>query len=165
MSEGRRGHTARHPRRLKVLPPAAADIVRLGEDDPALELAANVYISLIEDGRLDGQELKDMPSYGDLSDCCKVYFAVNPAKKPTHRIVYQIVGVETSGAQRVEVVEVVAVEARGEGYVYLLASDRLGRLPLETQPRKKRIHLAVIEQRGATRKARRGQGPGSPSMG
>ncbi|MBK5224177.1 MAG: hypothetical protein JJE52_15145 [Acidimicrobiia bacterium] len=53
-------------------------------------------------------------------------------------------------------VEVVAVEARDEGYVYLLVAERLGRLPEETKARKKRTHEAVVARRGAQRQAQPG---------
>lgn len=66
--------------------------------------------------------------YGDLADCRKWYFG--PAGRPqsTHRLVYQ----ESAGGG-VEVLEVIAVEGRPGGYVYMLAADRLGRLPAGTR--------------------------------
>lgn len=127
----------------------------MGEDDPALELRATALVTLVEAGRVTGQPLNDLPAYGDLSDCRKVYFGTGASARPTHRLVYQVLGVEDDGTEVVEVVEVVAVEAREEGYVYLLAADRLGRLPEETKPRKKRTHEAVIARRGDARKAKR----------
>lgn len=147
--------TSATARRLTLLPAAQADIARLGEDDPALELRATALVTLVQAGRVAGQPLKDLPTYGDLSDCRKVYFGTGASTKPTHRLVYQVVDVEDDGTEVVEVVEIVAVEARDEGYVYLLASDRLGRLPEETKPRKKRTHEAVIARRGAARKEQR----------
>lgn len=118
-----------------------------------LELRATALVELVRDGRVTGKGLESLPSYGDLSDCRKVYFAATGSGPPTHRLVYQVV--DDAALEVVEVVEVVAIEARDEGYVYLLASDRLGRLPEETQPRKKRTHEAVIARRGAQRKAQR----------
>lgn len=59
---------------------------------------------------------------------------------------YQVV--EAAGIATIEVVAVVAVEARDDGYVYLLASKRLGRLPTETQPKLDRVHQQFIAKRG-----------------
>ena len=154
-SESEVANSGPAPRRVTVLAAAQADIARLGEDDPALELRATALVELIRAGRVTGGELRNLPMYGDLSDCRKVYFAATRDGPPTHRLVYQVVGTDDDGAEELEVVEVVAVEARDEGYVYLLAADRLQRLPEETKPKKKRVHEATIARRGAQRAAKR----------
>ena len=142
-------------RRLTVLLAADGDVRRLGEDDPRLELRALGLISLIADGRVRGDDLQHLPLYGDLSDCRKVYFGALGDGRPTHRLVYQVVGVDDDGVEAVEVVEVVAVEAREDGYAYLLAALRLGRLPDDTRPEAKRVDQNVKARRGAARKERK----------
>ncbi|HEY5014184.1 MAG TPA: hypothetical protein VIK61_15985 [Acidimicrobiia bacterium] len=105
----------------------------------------------MKDGEVVGQPLALLPSYGDLSDCRKIYFGVD-ANAPTHRIVYR----EFPDGS-VQVVEVVAVEARDEGYVYLLAASRLNVLPAETRAKLNRVHQAVVQRRGARPTERRGR--------
>lgn len=95
-------------------------------------MRARALIDLVEAGLVTGEPLKLLASYGDLSDCRKVYFSAT-GNGATHRLVYQVV--EAVGIATIEVVAVVAVEARDDGYVHLLASKRLGRLPAETQPK------------------------------
>ncbi len=114
-------------RKVVLLRASAADLGRLGEDDERLERRAGALLSLLESGQVTGQPLSLLPSYGDLSDCRKIYFGVS-AGLATHRIVYRDVPpANQRHAPVIEVVEVVAVEARSEGYAYLLASQRLGR--------------------------------------
>ncbi len=85
-----------------------------------------------------------MAKTGDLSDCRKLYFGLgNP---PSHRIVYRVLD------ETIEIIEIVAVEARADMYVYLLAALRLGRLPAETKPQLNRVHQQIIAKR-----ARRGR--------
>lgn len=103
----------------------------------------------MKDGVVAGQPLELLPSYGDLSNCRKIYFGTD-GDTITHRIVYR--GYPDGSVQ---VVEVVAVEARDEGYVYLLAAARLNVLPQETRPQLTRVHQAVIKRRGDERKRRR----------
>lgn len=62
-------------------------------------------------------------SAGDLSDCRKLYFGLGPSLD-SHRIVCKR---RPNGD--VEVLEIVAVETRGQSYAHLLAAQRLGRLP------------------------------------
>lgn len=92
-----------------------------------------------------------MASYGDLSDCFKVYFGTTD--EPTHRIVYRHLD-----DGDIEVIEAVAVEARADGYVYLLAASRLGRLPKESKRRFDRIHQAMIALRSSRKGAARPPG-------
>jgi hypothetical protein len=137
----------RSQRRLTVIPADDADIGRLAKDNPRLALRARAVIGLIATGEITGAPLQLMASYGDLTDCRKVYFGVTDT--PTHRLVYQIVG-EGSKA-RLEVVEVVAVEAGAEGYVYLLAAHRLNRLPAESLPELGRVHQREIARRSSNK--------------
>jgi hypothetical protein len=146
------------PRRLTVLPAAEADIQRIGQDDPRLALQALARIDLLRAGRLEGKPLRDMASTGDLRDCRKIYFAGTRDEKPTHRLVYRVTGHDADGREEIEVVDVVAVEARDEAYVYLLAAKRLGVLPRESEPRFNRLHQQVIAQRAAARKAKGAEG-------
>lgn len=105
-------------------------------------------IDLVVEGEIEGVELQLLPAYGDLTDCRKVYFGLT--SEPTHRIVYRL---DSSGI--VEVIEVVAIEQRDEGYVYLLAAQRLARLPPEAKPRFDRVHQSVIKRRSAGTKRHR----------
>lgn len=132
-------------RRLSVAPAAQADLKRLNEDDPRLAARARGLIGLIESGEITGKELQLLASYGDLRDCRKVYFGRN-GDEITHRVVYRS---DETGA--VEVVEVMAVESRDEGYAYLLAASRL---PNETRPKLNRVHQAVIAARSQRRRDR-----------
>ncbi len=84
-----------------------------------------------------------------MSDCRKIYFSAT-GNGATHRLVYQVL--EEAREERIEVVAVVAVENRDDGYVYLLAANRLGRLPVETKPKLNRVHQRFIAQRGKKRK-------------
>ena len=72
---------------LDIRPKARADILRLAEDDPTLADRIVVLLRQLENGTLTGEPLTEMPRYGFLADCCKVYFGA-PRKAPnTHRIV------------------------------------------------------------------------------
>lgn len=133
-------------RHLSVAPAAAADLKRLNEDDPRLAARARALIGLIESGEVTGKNLELLASYGDLRDCRKVYFG-RTGQDISHRIVYRS---DETGV--VEVVEVVAVESREEGYAYLLAANRLGRLPSETRRKFNRVHQGVITRRSARRR-------------
>lgn len=135
-------------RRWRAVPAAEDDFRRLEEDDARLPLRAVALLDLIAVGKLKGEILKDSAFYGDLSDHYKFYFGLTD--KPTHRIVYR----EIPGGG-IHVVEVVVVEQRDEGYVYLLASNRLGRLPDSTRKAFNRVHQKVIARRGEMRRARR----------
>ena len=139
------------PRRvLDIRPKAQDDIRRLAEDNPKLPTRISMLFHLLENGTLTGEPLKDMARYGPLSDCYKVYFGAPGMPQNTHRIVHRL---RLDGT--IEVVEVVVVEERSEGYVYLLAADRLGRLPAESKPALEAEHQERIARRGAQRKARK----------
>ena len=127
-------------RQLRYLAAAKADLERLKGDDPRLADRARAHLKLLEDGRQDGLPLELLPRYGDLSDCRKIYFGVT--NEPTHRIVYH-----QSEDGGVEIAEIVAIESRPEGYVYLLAASRLGRLPDESKPRFMDLHQKKIGER------------------
>jgi hypothetical protein len=131
-------------RRWQAHPAAEQDLIRLGNDHPRLPLRAIALLDLIDAGRLSGTPLADSAFYGDLSDCFKFYFGLGEA--PTHRLVYR-----SLADGRVEVLELIAAEQREHGYVYLLASKRLGRLPVTTQRAFDRIHQTVIRRRGTKR--------------
>ena len=133
-------------RQLSVAPAATADLKRLHEDDPKLASRARALLGLIEAGEVTGQSLELLASYGDLRDCRKVYFG-RTGQDISHRIVYR-----SDDAGVVEVVEVVAVESREEGYAYLLAASRLGRLPSETRRKFNRVHQGVIARRSQRRR-------------
>ncbi|CAB4572639.1 MAG: hypothetical protein F2534_12825 [Actinobacteria bacterium] len=134
-------------RKWRAHPAVEKDIERLGEDDPRLKVRAVALLDLLADGKVAGEELKDMAFYGDLSDCFKFYFGITGGAI-THRIVYR-----TLADGGIEIVEAIAVEEREEGYVYLLASHRLGRLPDTAKKAFNRAHQKVIARRGAIRKA------------
>lgn len=131
------------PRRRKArfLEAAKADVGRLAQDDPQLAVLALRKVRDLENRTVDGTPLEEMASTGDLRDCRKLYFG--PGDPPSHRIVYRDLG-ESGG---VEVVEVVALEARDELYAYLLAAARLGRLPIGSKRRFNRLHQQVIQRR------------------
>jgi ParE toxin of type II toxin-antitoxin system, parDE len=134
--------------RADFLPAAKADLQRLEEDDPQLPRLALRKVRDLITGAAQGQSLAEMAATGDLSDCRKVYFG--PGQPPTHRIVYR----ENSDGD-IEVIEIVAIEARKEMYAYLLAAVRLKRLPAESKSRFDRVHQSVIARRGVVRKTRR----------
>jgi hypothetical protein len=132
---------ARPERRTVTLTTGAlADLKRLGADDRALPRLALVKLRDYEAGHIDAVPLRSMAKTGELGDCRKIYFGLgNP---PSHRIVVQHLDETT-----IEIVEVVAVEARQDAYAYLLAANRLGRLPRETKPEFDRVHQTVIARR------------------
>jgi hypothetical protein len=136
----------RRPRQARFLAAAKADVGRLAEDDPQLAVLALRKVRELENRVIDGVPFEEMAATGDLRDCRKLYFG--PGDPPSHRIVYRDLG--ESG--RVEVVEVVAVEAREELYAYLLAASRLGRLPVESKRRFNRLHQQVIQRRASRRR-------------
>lgn len=138
-------------RRVEYLGAAVADLERLKGDDVALYQRARGLLDLVEANEYDGVPLKEMSKYGDLSNCRKIYFGHGPARN-SHRIVYQMAEPEEGGDLRVEVIEVVAVEARDDGYVYLKAAERLGLLPAETRPTLKRAQQRRIDDRAARKK-------------
>ena len=128
----------RESRRVDFLVAAVKDLDRL---TPALRRIAIGLVHDVAERRLDGEPLHSVARAGDLGDCRKIYFGVgNPG---SHRIVYRLLD---DGS--VEVVEIVAIEAREDAYVYLLASIRLGRLPSETRPQFDRLHQRLIAERG-----------------
>lgn len=135
-------------RQAHYLPAATADLARLEQDNHRLVVRAQALVELVVDREIEGAELKLLASYGDLSDCRKVYFG--DTTEPTHRIVYRLLD-----DHAIEVVEVVAVEQREEGYVYLLAAQRLARLPAETKKRLNRVHQGVIKRRSESRRRQR----------
>lgn len=135
-------------RRAHYLPAATADLGGLEQDNHRLVVRAQALVELVVDREIEGEELKLLASYGDLSDCRKIYFGVT--SEPTHRIVYRLLADE-----EIEVVQVVAVEQREEGYVYLLAAQRLARLPGETKKRLNRVHQGVIKRRSESRRRQR----------
>ncbi len=137
---------ARPRRRTVTLTSAAlADLKRLGEDNPDLPGLALAMLKAYEIGRVDAIPLRAMAKTGDLGDCRKIYFG--PGAPPSHRIVIRHLDETT-----VELVEVVAVEARQDAYAYLLAANRLGRIPRETKPEFDAVHQAVIARRARAKK-------------
>lgn len=132
-------------RRATFVDAAGADIGRLAGDDRRLAALALRVVRDLELGVVDGEPLEEMALTGDLSDCRKLYFGFG--SPPSHRIVYRQLGQDRT----VEIVEVVAVEAREHLYAYLHASSRLGRLPWESRRRFSRLHQDVITRRRAKR--------------
>ncbi len=131
-------------RRLEYLPAAVADLKRLQQDDPVLAAEAGRILADVAAGRRDGEPLSAMAATGDLSDCRKIYFGHR--NQPTHRIVLQQ---RPDGT--LEVLLVVAVEARADAYVYLLSAERLQRLPQPQQPNLDRLRQERIAQRARRR--------------
>lgn len=87
---------------------ATADLGRLEQDNHRLVVRAQALVELVVDRIIEGEELKLPASYGDLSDCRKIYFGVTA--EPTHRIVYRLLTDD-----EIEVAEVVMIEQREEG--------------------------------------------------
>lgn len=136
---------ARPKRHTVTLTSAAlADLNRLADENPDLPRLALAKLKEYEAGLVDAVPLRAMAKTGDLGDCRKIYFG--PGNPPSHRIV-----VHHLDKSVVEVVEVVAVEARQDAYAYLLAANRLGRLPRETKPEFDRVHQTVIARRAHKR--------------
>jgi len=139
-------------RQLSWLAAAEADVGRIDAEDPAVAKLALRLAKKLEAGTISGVRLEDMSRTGDLSDCFKVLFGVgNP---PSHRLTYRQIEPAEPTVQVgpvVEVVEVVAVEQRDQGYVYLLTASRLGRLPAETKSLYNRVHQSVIQRRSNKR--------------
>jgi len=134
-------------RKAVFLRAAEQDLVRLGQDDPDLPRLALGKIRDLESGAVEGERLHEMAATGDLSECRKLYFG--KGSPPTHRIVYR--DLQDGG---VEVLEIIAIEARQDLYAYLLAAVRLGRLPPESDRRYTRVHQEVIKRRSARRTRR-----------
>lgn len=133
-------------RRALFLNAAKADVARLAEDDRRLAQVALQRVRDLELRKVEGVPLTDMALTGDLGDCRKLYFGIG--EPPLHRIVYRELG--PSG--EIEILEIVAVEARDELYAYLLAAARLGRLPEESRPRFNRLHQQIIRGRAGRRR-------------
>lgn len=134
-------------RKVTYTEAAGKDLARLKGDDPTLANRARNLAKLLQLGEITGFPLTEMPKYGDLSDCRKIYFGT-PSEPKSYRIVYQ----DGPSAGDVEVLEVVAVEARDDGYVYLQAAKRLGRLPSESEAKLKHVHQRRIRDRAARAK-------------
>ena len=137
---------ARRRRRVSFLEAARADVARLAQDDSRLATLALRRIQALEAGLVEGVPLQEMAVTGDLGDCRKLYFGFGDP--PSHRIVYRDLG--SSGG--LEIVEIVAVEAREELYAYLLAAHRLGRLPSTSKRRFNRFHQQVMGRRAERRR-------------
>lgn len=138
----------RPPRRATFLRAALQDVERLSGDDPRLGELALKRVRELERYEVEGVPLVDMAATGDVSDCRKLCFGIG--SPPSHRIVYRDLG-EHGG---IEVVEVVAIEARSELYAYLLAANRLKRLPDESKSRLSRVHQQAIAKRAERRPKR-----------
>lgn len=138
---------AAHRREVTFLKAAKDDVGRLYEDAPDIARHALSKVRDLAAGRVEGQPLQDLAKGGDLGDCHKLYFGLgNP---PSHRIVYRHIG---RSPQKVEILEIVAIESRTDMYVYLLAAARLGRIPVETKPHFNRLQQEVIASRADKRK-------------
>jgi hypothetical protein len=136
---------SRKLRTLQIRPEAREDVRRLIKLDRRLAVVASTALRDIANGTTVGVPLEKMAKFGDLSDCRKVYFGYgNP---PTHRIVYRELDEET-----IEIIDVVALESREDAYVYLLAAERLRRLPEETQQEFKSVHQRIIAKRALKKK-------------
>jgi hypothetical protein len=136
---------SRKLRTLQIRPEAREDVRRLTKLDRRLAVVASTALRNIANGTTVGVPLEKMAKFGDLSDCRKVYFGYgNP---PTHRIVYRELDEET-----IEIIDVVALESREDAYVYLLAAERLRRLPDETQQEFKSVHQRIIAKRALKKK-------------
>ena len=136
---------SRKLRTLQIRPEAREDVRRLTKLDRRLAVVASSALRNIANGTTVGVPLEKMAKFGDLSDCRKVYFGYgNP---PTHRIVYRELDEET-----IEIIDVVALESREDAYVYLLAAERLRRLPEETQQEFKSVHQRIIAKRALKKK-------------
>jgi hypothetical protein len=133
-------------RRVTFLSAAKADIGRLHDDDPDIAKLALRKVQELQAGTVTGVPLEELAKTGDLGDCSKLYFGLG--SPPSHRIVYRSVDGDPS---RLEVLEVVAVESRADLYAYLLASSRLGRLPVESKKHFNRLHQDVIARRAQRR--------------
>lgn len=77
-------------------------------------------LKLLDLEQLSPTPLHDFSKTGDLSDCGKIVVAVED--EPEYRIVVHEVG------DRVDVVDVIAVEDRTQDLPYILAGLRLGRI-------------------------------------
>jgi len=86
----------------------------------AMEVFVDVSI-----GDVTGQPLGNLPSTGDLSDCFKVYFDIDPDIKPRYRLVYRLL---PDGGLEIVNAELVAVGKREQLDAYVRAAKRLGRL-------------------------------------
>ncbi len=137
------------PRKATFLEAASDDVGRLAEDDAELATLALRKVRELEARTVEGVPLEEMAVTGDLGDCRKLYFG--PGNPPSHRIVYR----ELDEEEGLEIIEVVAVEAREQLYTYLLAAKRLGRLPVESEPRFRRQHQEVIQRRARQRARKR----------
>jgi hypothetical protein len=126
---------------------AKADIGRLAEDDPAIARLALRMIRDLEAGTAEGVALTEMAKTGDLGDCRKLYFGTG--KPPSHRIVYRTLDADPG---QIEILEIIVIESRSDLYVYLLAANRLGRLPEETRPQYNRVHQAALARRAARKR-------------
>ena len=136
---------SRKLRTLQIRPEAREDVRRLTKLDRRLAVVASTALRDIANGTTVGVPLEKMAKFGDLSDCRKVYFGYgNP---PTHRIVYRELDEET-----IEIIDIVALESREDAYVYLLAAERLRRLPEETQQEFKSVHQRIIAKRALKKK-------------
>ena len=136
---------SRKLRTLKIRPEAREDVRRLTKLDRRLAVVAATALRNISNGTTVGVPLEKMAKFGDLSDCRKVYFGYgNP---PTHRIVYRELDEST-----IEIIDVVAIESREDAYVYLLAAERLRRLPEETQQEFTSVHQRIIAKRALKKK-------------
>jgi hypothetical protein len=77
-------------------------------------------------GEISGRSLDERGSTGDLSDCFKVYFDINPDIKPRYRLVYRLL--PDNGGVQIISAELVAVGLRAQLDAYVRAATRLGRL-------------------------------------
>ncbi len=119
--------------RVTFLDEALDDVRALAARSPAVAREVFRQLKRLEGGHLTPTPLRDFAKTGDLRDCGKIVVEVEG--EPEHRIVVR----EHQG--RVEVCEVVSVEARAGDLPYLLAGLRLGRLrdPVRRSDAQRRI--------------------------
>lgn len=110
------------PLRRTAQPGLQADFDALPAD--VATKAMQVFID-VSNGIIAGQPLGDRGSVGDLSDCRKVYFDINPDRKPEYRLVYRLLA---DGTAQLVTAELVAVGRRAALDAYVRAAQRLGRL-------------------------------------
>lgn len=89
------------------------------------EKAMQVFVD-VSTGDVTGVPLGNLASVGDLADCFKVYFDVDPnVVKPRYRLVYRLL---PEGSVEIVAAELVAVGKRAVLDAYVRAARRLGRL-------------------------------------
>lgn len=125
--------------RVTFFDEAIEDLKEIQRRSPAAIEPIFRLLKGLDSGAVEPKRLHDFAKTGDLSDCGKLVVEVDG--EPEHRIVVR------STSSGLEVIEIIAVEARAEDIAYLLAGLRLGRITGAYEVADAKRKVALVRKR------------------